>query len=294
MNSLQFVHFNFLLTLAQANSSESQNLSEASKIIDEITLNKVFQGLIIVLVAYVSLWVIDHFINWLSEKVPLKFRLNVKQSLPFTRAFIMGLAIVILLNLYLNLSPNNLIAITGTVVVALGFAFKDYVSSLMAGIIALFESPYQIGDRVKIGDYYGEIVSYGLRGILVQTPDDSIVTIPHNKLWTEAISNANKGAVEAQSVVNFYLSHNVDIDRVTQILYRTAYTSKYTQLKLPVLVVMEEKPWATYFKLKCYPIDARDEFIFKTDLTRRAKQAFTQINIDYPYTINAVNDSNDQ
>ena len=30
------------------------------------------------------------------------------------------------------------------------------------------------------------------------------------------------------------------------------------------------------FKIKSYPLDARDEFVYKTDLTIRAKQAFTK------------------
>ena len=264
--------------LAQINSK----LENASKIISDITLEKIIQGLIVVAIAYGGLWAINKLINWLSEKVALKYRLSVKQSLPFLRAFTTGLAIVLLLDLYLNLSANNVIAITGTVAVALGFAFKDYVSSLIAGIIALFESPYQVGDRVKIGDHYGEIISYSLRGILIQTPDDNIVTLPHNKIWTEPISNANKGSLEAQTIVNIYLAHDVDVERIKQILYKVAYTSKYTQLKLPVLVVMEEKPWGSHFKLKCYPIDARDEFIYITDLTMRAKQSFAQENIAYP------------
>lgn len=260
----------------------NNNLNKASEIISEITTWKIIQALIILGISYGSLWAIDQLINWLSEKVPLKFRLSVKQSLPFCRAFLLGVGGFLLINLFLNLSPRNVLAITGTAAVALGFAFKDYASSLIAGIIALFESPYQVGDRVKIGDHYGEIVSYGLRGILIRTPNDDMVTIPHNKIWTEAIANTNKGSVEAQTVVDFYLAHAVDVDLVIKILYRVAYTSKYTQLKLPILVVMEEKPWASHFKLKCYPIDARDEFIYQTDLVKRAKQAFAQYGILYP------------
>lgn len=273
--------------LAQTNNK----LENASKIISDINFEKIIQGFIVVAIAYGGLRAIDKLINWLSEKVALKYRLSVKQSLPFIRAFTTGLAIVILLNLYLNLSANNVIAITGTVAVALGFAFKDYASSLIAGIIALFESPYQVGDRVKIGDHYGEIIAYSLRGILIETPDDNIVTIPHNKIWTEPISNANKGNLEAQTIVNIYLAHDVDAERVIQILYKVAYTSKYTQLELPVLVVMEEKPWGSHFKLKCYPIDARDEFIYKTDLTKRAKGAFAQENIVYPVLPSPLSDS---
>ncbi len=272
----------FFAQTAQTAQDEKKNLEKATELIAKITTYKIVKGLIILIIVYIGLWALDKLINWLSEKVPLKFRLKIKQSLPFLRAFVVGLALVILLNLYLNLSPNNLLTVTGTVAVALGFAFKDYASSLIAGIIALFESPYQVGDRVKIAGYYGEITNYGLRGILIQTPSDNLVTIPHNKIWTEAISNANKGDVEAQTVVNFYLAHQVDVDRVTNILYKVAYTSKYTQLSLPVLIVMAEKPWGSHFKLKCYPIDARDEFIYQTDLTKRAKQAFAQYDISYP------------
>ncbi|MDJ0716147.1 MAG: mechanosensitive ion channel [Prochloraceae cyanobacterium] len=269
----------FFVLLAQ---TDKNNVDRASEIISEITTFKIIQGIVIVAIAYGGIWTTAKLIDWLSEKVPLRLRLPIKQSIPFLRAFILGFAGVFLINLFLNLSPNNVLALTGTVAVALGFAFKDYASSVIAGIIGLFEVPYQVGDRVKIGEHYGEIITYGLRGILLRTPNDDIVTIPHNKLWTDAIANTNKGNVEAQTVVDFYLAHEVNVDRVIQILYRVAYTSKYTQLKFPVVVVMEEKPWGTHFKLKCYPIDARDEFIYKTDLIKRAKQTFAKYSLTYP------------
>ncbi len=248
----------------------------------EINRFKVLQAIVVVLVTYWGQSAIEKIIIWISEKVPLQYRLTIKQSLPFCRAFLLGLAGIILINLFLDLSTKNLIAFTGTIAVALGFAFKDYVSSIIAGIIALFERPYQVGDRVKIDEHYGEIISYGLRGILIRTPSDDIVTIPHNKIWTEAILNTNKGNVEAQTVVDFYFGHEIDVEKFSQILYRVAQTSKYTQLQLPILVVMDNKPWGTHFKLKCYPIDARDEFIYKTDLIKRAKRVFSQYKLSYP------------
>ncbi|WP_330204242.1 mechanosensitive ion channel family protein [Cyanobacterium sp. Dongsha4] len=265
--------------LFQINPTDSEKIS---RLIGDITFGKVFQGFLLIFVAYWGQIIIEKIINWLAEKVPLKYRLKVKQSLPFWRAFIFGLVGVLLMNLFLNLSANNILPLTGTIAVALGFAFKDYASSVIAGILALFETPYQVGDRIKIGDDYGEVISYGLRAIMIQTPDDNIVTIPHNKLWSESVINANKGSLEAQTVISFYFNHDVDIERVFYILYRVAQTSKYTQLNLPILVVMEEKPWATHFKLKCYPIDARDEFIYQTDLVRRAKRYFHRDNLPYP------------
>ena len=269
--------------LAQSGVSTAKSTAaEAQNIVSKITTGKIAQAILIVLSAYLTLKILDKLVIWLSEKIAKEWRLRVKQFLPFLRMFVLTTTTVILMNLFLNLSKENILAVTGTVAVALGFAFKDYASSIIAGIVGLFELPYGVGDRIKIGDYYGEVISYGLRSVRIQTPDDNIITIPHNKIWTEAISNANAGALEAQVVTEFYFAHEIDINLVRKILYRVAQTSKYTALKLPIVVVMEEKPWGSLFKLKSYPLDARDEFAYKTDLTARAKQAFAKHKLAYP------------
>lgn len=254
----------------------------SSQILANVTLDKILRGTLAVLFAYGLTLGIQFMVTWSSERVPRRFRLIIKQSLPFWKALILLLTISYLLSQFLNLSQNNLLALTGTIAVALGFAFKDYISSIIAGVVALFEAPYRVGDRVQLADHYGEVVSYGLRGIKIQTPDDNLVTIPHNKTWTEPVSNANSGELEAQVATDFYFDHAVDTDRVVDILYQAAYSSKYTQLKLPIVVVVQEHVWGTQFKLRSYPMDARDEFIYKTDLIRRAKQAFARHQFPYP------------
>lgn len=267
----------YILWLAQTNSS-----LDVDRIIGNVTIIKILQSFVLIIVAYLLLLVSEKFNFWLSEKVPNRLRLIVKQSLPLIRAIILGITIISLLRLFLRLSANNLLALTGTISLALGFAFKDYASSLIAGLVALFEVPYRVGDRVQIDEHYGEVISFGLRGIKLRTPSDNIVTIPHNKIWTEAISNSNDGALEAQVIADFYFAQDVDLELVMKILYEAAYTSQYTQLKLPILVTMDETPWATHLMLKAYPMDARDENIYKTDLLKRSKQALIQQSIRYP------------
>ena len=271
------------LFLAQSASEAANETAQQTKeLLAKITTWKIAQALIIVVVSFVVIKIIDKLVIWISEKVAKEWRLRVKQFLPFFRMTVLTMTVVTLMNLFLNLSQDNLLAVTGTVAVALGFAFKDYASSVIAGIIGLFEAPYRVGDRVQIEEFYGEVVSYGLRGVRLRTPDDNIVTIPHNKIWTNAVSNANMGELEAQVVTEFYFAHEVDVQLVKKTLYRVAHTSKYTHLKLPVVVIMEEKSWGSLFKLKCYPLDARDEFVYKTDLITRAKQVFAQYNLAYP------------
>ncbi len=277
MNNYQFYW------LAQSAGDAAKETAEQTRdIVSKISTGKVAQAVFVLIATYLILKLLDRLVLWLSERIAKEWRLRVKQVLPFLRMLLLTFVTVFLMNLFLNLSKDNVLAVTGTVAVALGFAFKDFASSIIAGIVGLFESPYGVGNRIKIGDYYGEVISYGLRSVKIQTPDDNTVTIPHNKIWTEAVSNANAGALEAQVVTEFYFAHETEINSIKKILYRVAQTSKYTALKLPIVVIMEEKPWGTAFKLKAYPLDARDEFIYQTDLITRAKQAFAKYQLNYP------------
>lgn len=269
-------------TAEKAGTAANDTANQTQEILTKITGQKVLQALIILGIAYVTIKAIDWFVMWSSERVAKERRLQVKQFQPFVRTLVMTITVIILMNLFLRLSQENVLAVTGTVAVALGFAFKDFVSSVIAGIFGLFEAPYRVGDRITINDEYGEVISYGLRGIRLRTPSDNIVTVPHNHIWTNSVSNANMGELEAQVITEFYLAHEADAVLVKHILYRIAHTSKFTHLGLPIVVVMEDHSWGSLFKLKCYPLDARDEFIYKTDLTIRAKKLFAKHQLPYP------------
>ncbi|MGP1385065.1 MAG: mechanosensitive ion channel family protein [Thainema sp.] len=278
-----FMHLSALLSPLHWLAQDGDGL-RPQDIFTDITVRKIIKTVLVILLAYSLSRAAQSLTNWVSEQVARRYRLIVKQSLPFWKGLILIVITAYLINLFFDLSEENLFAVTGTIAVALGFAFKDYVTSIIAGIVALFEAPYRVGDRVRIGDSYGEVVSYGLRSIRLRTLDDNQVTIPHSKTWTDAISNANSGSLEAQVITHFYFEHGIDVEQVFQILYEAAYSSKYTQLNLPIVVVMEELAWATHFRLKAYPIDARDEIVYQTDLTRRAKQAFAEAQLQYPKT----------
>ncbi len=268
-----------LWLLAQGALPSAENLDALFK---EVTWRSLAQAVLTVAIAYGLLTAIQSFTTAISEQVPRRFRLMIKQSVPVLKALVLVVAIARLMHLFVNPTGSNLLALTGTIAVALGFAFKDYVSSIIAGIVTLFEGSFRMGDRVRIGDHYGEVVNYGLREIRLRTPSDDTVTIPHNTLWNEPIANANSGQLEAQVVTDFYIAHAADVELVSELLYQAAYSSRYTQLKLPITVIVLEKPWGTQLKLKAYPMDARDEFIYKTDLVLRVKQACARHHVPYP------------
>ena len=223
--------------------------------------------------AWLGILFVRTVLPYLAERGPSQVRLYLLGAVPILRMLILVLAILWLVPLVFNVTFQNFLVIAGAASVAIGFAFKDYASSLIAGIVAIFERPYRPGDWVKIGGDYGEVKAVGLRSIQINTPSDDVVTVPHDKIWTNNISNSNDGARTLMCVANFYLAPDHDAAAMQERLRDVALTSAYLAYDHPVIVALSEEPWGTHYKVKAYPFDLRDQFHLVSDMTTRGKQA---------------------
>jgi small-conductance mechanosensitive channel len=249
---------------------------------------RVLRIVIILAVAWLLANLISRLIPWLATRIKGRIRVYLLPSVPVLRLFVLITALVSVVPLIVEPTLQNLATILAAVGVALGFAFKDYVSSIIAGIVAVYERPYRTGDWVKIDDAYGEIRSMGLRALEIVTPDDTVVSIPHAKLWDSNIHNDTDGGTTLLCVANFYLQPNNDAARIREALGDVALTSPFLSLERPVVVVLSEKPWGTHYRLKAYPIDGRDQFQFVSDLTVRGQIVLAALGAEPVVTAPAV------
>lgn len=241
------------------------------------------EGLLVVAavlgVAVVLTLMVQRYGPRLAEQVPGRYRLSVLALVPLLRLVIIAGALALIIPQLIEPTFENLVAVLGAVGVALGFALKDYVSSLIAGIVVIYEGAYRPGDWVEVDGEYGEVRSVGMRAMEMVTPDDTVIVVPHQALWTTLIHNANDGTQNLQCVTDFYLDPEHDGQQVRALLRDVALTSPYLQIERPVNVVATERPWGTHYRLKAYPVDPRDQFRFTTDLTVRGKAALREANV---------------
>lgn len=241
------------------------------------------QALIILGVTLVStvllIIVSQHGLKWLANRLHGQLRFRVFALVPLTRLLILITALVIAVPVVIEPSMRNMVTLLGALGLAIGFALKDYVSSLIAGVVSAVELPYRPGDWVNIEGTYGEVKHVGMRTVEIQTPDDDLVAVPHLKLWDSAIHNANNGGTSLQCVASFYLHPEHEAGRVRKTLRDVALTSAYLKFDRPVIVVAEEKPWGTHYRIRAYPVDPRQQFLFITDMTVRGKQVLSDLGI---------------
>ncbi|MCK0168377.1 mechanosensitive ion channel family protein [Jannaschia sp. S6380] len=245
----------------------------AARLINDIQDISFLKLALIVLGTWLIIFVVRKSFPYIAERGPSRARLYVLGAVPLIRLVLLVGAVLWIIPIVFNITFQNFLVIAGAASVAIGFAFKDYVSSLIAGTVAIFEKPYRPGDWIEIGGDYGEVQSVGMRAIRLRTPSDDIVTVPHIRLWDQNVSNGNDGTRTLMCVTDFFLAPDHDAEAVRAALRNIALTSAYLDYDRPVLVMLSETPWGTHYKLKAYPFDMRDQFAFVSDLTVRGKGA---------------------
>lgn len=97
----------------------------------------------------------------------------------------------------MGIDVGALVAGLGLTGFAFGFAFKDIISNVLAGVLIIIYKPFQVGDQIKIKAYAGNVVSIDLRYTVLNTEGD-MVYVPNSLLFTDAIIVENTGpSVEA-------------------------------------------------------------------------------------------------
>ncbi len=186
----------------------------------------------------------------------------------------------------INPPKELLLAVSGTLAVALGLSIKDLISSIVAGVILLFDRPFQVGDRISFSGSYGEITAIGLRAVRLVTLDDSVITIPNSKFITELVSSGNFGELNMMIEINFHVSLNCDLKMAQKILTETAATSRFVYLKKPISLVFNEVEFANslamQIRVKCYVIDVKFEKALQTDILVRGNEALIAAGIKRP------------
>jgi len=254
-------------------------------VIQFIDFDRLPFALFMLVVGWVVVMLSGSFLDDLAERVPSR-RLTFKKLKAIVRFLLYFLIAVLVGSAVLRLESQTLLALTGTIGVAVGFALKDLLGSLIAGVILLIDEPFQVGDRITFQGTYGEVSEIGLRSVRMVTLDDNAVTIPNNLFLTEAVASANAGALDCMVVVPFYIGAAEDFVRARRIVHEATVTSRFVYLKKPVVTLLEDvflgERFVTIVKVKAFVYDARYEKAFSTDVTERVKRAFAAGGIQTP------------
>jgi CRP-like cAMP-binding protein len=84
---------------------------------------------------------------------------------------------------------RGLLAGSGVLAIILGFAAQNLLSSVVAGLSLQIQRPYKVGDWLKVGDTYGEVMEIRWGATRLRTNDSIMLHIPNNEMTKQTIVN---------------------------------------------------------------------------------------------------------
>ncbi len=86
----------------------------------------------------------------------------------------------------MNVDVTALVAGLGLTGFALGFALKDLISNLLAGVLLLLYRPFQRGDHIDVGGFSGFVREIDLRYTTLEE-EEKIYLVPNSLLLSKGI-----------------------------------------------------------------------------------------------------------
>jgi small conductance mechanosensitive channel len=238
-----------------------------------------------------ALWISNLVARWARQgmekrktdpEIIVLFRLLIRWGLRV-------LGLVIALEMIAPGRFGSLIAGLGVAGFTVGFALQDVAKNFVAGIILLWQQPFEIGQTISVGDYTGTVLGISLRTTEMQTLDGRHVLIPNGDVLTSPIENfstPDRRRIEILAGI----SSDSDLDHVSHTALDALQTiSGVLEDPAPAVVFKNFGDFAIEFGLYYWIdtqlvgyLDAQNEGYIQI------KKAFEREAIEMPYPIQTV------
>ena len=207
----------------------------------------------------------------------------------FSGAIVYATAAIIALDM-LGVNVMPFIAGAGIMGVAVGFAAKDTLSNLIAGILLIIDRPFEIGDRIEVwsapagSSSWGDVIDIGLRATRIKTTDNIVVIIPNNEIMTRDIVNYTIISSSIRVRVNIGIAYDADMAKAKALIIEAAQSADWILAEpAPKVVVRDFGQSAVDLQLRVWIKDARKRMDTISYITDTVKTLFDGNGIEIPY-----------
>lgn len=242
-----------------------------------------FDLIVLVLMVKILQAILQHGIEGLLHKrgLPGRDRTAERFLIKVSNAGIWAMATLVALS-WLNVDPAALlggVAVSGFVI---GFALKDTLGNLAAGVTLLLYRPFRIGETVILDTIEGKVLEIGLALTVLRTGDGNIVTLPNAMVLGRRIVNITReGAHRMEVLVG--VAYGTDLTHARRVLMDVAQAHPEVlrepgpdvrvKLLADSAVNIELRAWA--------PAD--DHWRVEAELIGRTAEAFEAEGIQIPF-----------
>ena len=257
-------------------------------------LEKAFHAAMIVLLAGPLKGILVSLLGYLEKNIARKTDTKIDNILfdllnKFAGVILYATASILALDL-LGINVMPFVAGAGVAGIAIGFAAKDTLSNLIAGVLLIIDRPFEIGDRIEVWSAprgtatWGDVIDIGLRATRIKTTDHIIIIIPNNEIMKRDIINYTAISSMIRVRVNIGVSYDSDIAKAKNIIRQVAESADWIARQPPPKVVVRHFGESSVdLQLRVWITDARRRMDTISYITDRVKTEFDRHAIEIPY-----------
>ncbi len=255
---------------------------------------KLLQAIFIVLLAAPLKGFLVFLLNFLEQKIANKTETQVDNIIfdllnRFSGAILYAVAVVLALD-HIGVNVMPFVAGAGVLGVAIGFAAKDTLSNLIAGILLIIDRPFEIGDRIEVWSApagsasWGDVIDIGLRATKIKTTDNLIIVIPNNEIMKRDIVNYTLISSKIRVRINIGVAYDTPIEKAKAVILKVASNIEWiSDTPPPKVVVRNFGESSVDLQLRVWIQDARQRMNTISAVTDQVKNAFDQEGIEIPF-----------
>ena len=257
-------------------------------------LEKIFYAFMIMLMASFANSLLKDLLPYIEKKLISKTSTTIDDVIfdllkRFSAIIIFTTAIILALDvLGVNIMP--FIAGAGVAGIAIGFAAKDTLSNVIAGVLLLIDRPFEVGDRIEVWNApvnsatWGDVLDIGLRATKIQTTDNIVIIIPNNEIMLRDIINYTTITKEIRVRVPIGIAYDADVNKAKEIIKGVSLELDWVMKEPPPKVVVKSfGDSAVNLEARVWISDPRRRIDTISHITDRVKEAFQQQGIEIPF-----------
>ncbi|MFH2064020.1 MAG: mechanosensitive ion channel family protein [Pseudomonadota bacterium] len=207
----------------------------------------------------------------------------------FIGVVIIALAIILSLDI-LGINVLPFVAGAGVAGIAIGFAAKDTLSNLIAGVLLIIDRPFEIGDRIEVWSApsgsatWGDVIDIGIRATKIKTTDNIIIIIPNNEIMKRDIVNYTIQSQHIRVRVNIGVAYDTNIEKAKKVIIQVAESADWILKNPPPKVVVRNFGESSIdLQLRVWIDNARKRMDTISFVIDHLKAAFDKEGIEIPF-----------
>ena len=250
-------------------------------------LIKLAPNIVVALVVLFTFWLISRGVRSLvrraAERRDRPSLADVASSLVGWSVLIFGFMLAVTI-VAPSITPANLLGSLGVGSVAIGFAFKDILQNMLAGILILLRQPFNVGDQIVSGGHEGTVERIETRATLIKTYDGRRVVIPNSDIYTDSVV-VNTAYDKRRSEYDIGIGCNDDWGQARRIMVKAcAGVDGVLADPAPEAIPMAMGDFANIIRLRWWtkPQKADQIHVFG-EVIQTTYEALVKAGIDIPY-----------